>query len=276
MTGMDFFLEPLSHAFMRRALLAGVSVAAAGGLLGMFVVQRGLAFLADGLAHATFGGIAFGLWLGATPDQSPWVALPLTVLVSVGIGAVRRRSGLGPDVATGVFFAVSLALGVIFLGLRPPSAPVADLESLLFGSLLASSPSTLWIMVTVALLTAAGLVWSWSRLAYATFDAELAELSGVKVAALESLLMALTAVVVVAGVRSVGVLLVSAFVVLPAATAHLLATRLPHIAALSLGLAVSAAFLGLIVSYHANLASGATIVILLGAAFFLALVFRRR
>ena len=107
-----------------------------------------------------------------------------------------------------------------------------------------------------------------SRLAYATFDPELAALSGVRVALLEYVLMALVAVVVVAGLRSVGVVLVSALVVLPAATAHLLGARLVTIASLSVGLAVGATLAGLLLSYHWNLAAGATIVVLLGAAFF--------
>ena len=92
---MDLLLEPLRLGFMQRALLAGTLVGAVGALLGVFVVQRGLAFLSDGLAHAAFGGIALGLLLGAGVDRSLWVALPFTALVSVGISAVRRRSGLG-------------------------------------------------------------------------------------------------------------------------------------------------------------------------------------
>ena len=120
---MDFLTEPLAHGFVRRALLAGVAVAAAAGFLGTFVVQRGLAFLTDGLAHATFGGLALGLLLGASVEPSPWVALPFVVLVALGIGFVRRRSGLGADVATGVFFTLSFALGVVCLGLRSPAPP---------------------------------------------------------------------------------------------------------------------------------------------------------
>jgi ABC-type Mn2+/Zn2+ transport system permease subunit len=122
--------------------------------------------------------------------------------------------------------------------------------------------------------TLAVLVWLSSRLAYATFDPELAALSGVRVAILEYVLMALVAVVVVAGLRSVGVVLVSALVVVPAAAAHLLGRRLIAIAALSISLAVGATITGVLISYHLNLATGATIVVLLAAAFFLTLTFR--
>lgn len=272
---MDFLLDPLSHPFLQRALLAGAAVGTAGGLLGMFVVQRGLSFLTDGLAHATFGGIALGLLLGTSVDHSFSVALPFVVLVALGIGLVRRRSGLGADVATGVFFSMAFALGIVCLGLRPATAPVVDVESLLFGSILAVSPAGLLVILAMALVTVGVLLALWSRLAYATFDPELAAVSGVRVALLEYALMAQVAVVVVAGLRSVGVVLVSAFVILPAATAHLLARRLVPIALLSVGLAVLATVIGLLLSYHLNLASGATIVVLLGAAFFAALTLRR-
>ena len=268
---MDFLMDPLSHAFLRRALLAGVAVGTAGGLLGLFVVERGLSFLTDGLAHATFGGLALGLLLGATVDQSFAVALPFVLLVALGIGLVRRRSGLGADVSTGVFFSMAFALGIVCLGLRPPSAPVVDVESLLFGSILAVSPAGLLAILAIAVVTVGVLLALWSRLAYATFDPELAAISGVRVALVEYSLMALVAVVVVAGLRSVGVVLVSAFVILPAATAHLVARRLVSIALVSVGLAVGATVVGLLVSYHLNLASGATIVVLLGTTFFAAL-----
>ena len=88
---MDFFAEPLAQAFMRRALLAGATVGGACALVGVFIVQRGLSFLSDGLANATFGGIALGLLLGVAPDYAIWVALPFTVAVALGIGLVRRR-----------------------------------------------------------------------------------------------------------------------------------------------------------------------------------------
>lgn len=272
---MDFLMDPLAHAFLRRALWAGVAVGAAGGLLGLFVVQRGLSFLTDGLAHATFGGLALGLLLGASVDQSFVVALPFVVLVALGTALVRRRSGLGADVSTGVFFSMAFALGVVCLGLRPPSAPAVDVESLLFGSILAVSPRGLLAILGVAVVTIAVLLALWSRLAYATFDPELAAISGVRVALVEYSLMALVAVVVVAGLRSVGVVLVSAFVILPAATAHLVARRLVPMALLSVGLAVAATVVGLLLSYHLNLASGATIVVLLGSTFFAALALGR-
>jgi zinc transport system permease protein len=273
---VDALVSPLGQAFVRRALAAGLALGTAGALLGVFIVQRGLGLVSDGLAHATFGGLALGLLLGATTDRAVWVALPFTVAIALGIQHVRRRTTLGGDVATGVFFAVSFAAGVLFLGLRPARSAPVNVEALLFGSLLAVSPEALAVIAIVSLLVVAVLARVGSRLAYATFDAELARLSGVNVAALESLLLALTAVVVVVGVKTVGVVLVSAFVVIPAATANLLGRSPAGITLLAVLLGVSGTAFGLFASYHLNVATGATIILTLGACFFLALVLRRR
>ena len=273
---VDFLAAPLGQAFVQRALGAGLALGIAGALLGVFVVQRGLGLVADGLAHATFGGLAIGLWLGATPDRAIAIALPFTVAVALGIQGLRRRTTLGGDVATGVFFAVSFAAGVLFLGLRAPGAPPVNVEALLFGSLLAVTPESLLVTGVVSALVVALLARVGPQLAYATFDPELARLSGVRVAALESLLLAVTALVVVVGVRTVGVVLVSAFVVIPAATAQLVGRTLGAILALSLASSLLATAAGLFLSYHLNVAPGATIILVLGATFFLALVRRRR
>jgi len=269
-------LSPLAQGFVLRALGAGIVLGSAGALLGVFIVQRGLGLLSDGLAHATFGGLALGLLLGAGVDRAAFVALPFTVAIALAIQYVRRRSGLGADVATGVFFAVSFAAGILFLGLRSARSAPVNVESLLFGSLLAVSPEALWLILGVALLVALVLIWIGPRLAYATFDPELATLSGVPVAALEYALLALTALVVVVGVKTVGVVLVSAFVVIPAATANLLGRSLAGIAALSVLVSAAGTAFGLFAAYHLNVATGATIILTLGAAFFLALVVRRR
>jgi zinc transport system permease protein len=272
----DALLAPLSQGFVLRALAAGSVLGAVGALLGVFVVQRGLGLLSDGLAHATFGGIAFGLLLGATGDGAMWVAVPFTVTVALGIQYVRRHTSLGGDVATGVFFAVSFAAGILFLGLRPATSAPVNVEGLLFGSLLAVSPEALGAILGAAVVVVAVLVLIGSRLAYATFDPELAALSGVPVAILEYVLLALTALVVVVGVKTVGVVLVSAFIVIPAATANLLGRTPAGITALAVTIGVGGTAFGLFASYHLNVATGATIILTLGALFFLALVVRRR
>ena len=272
---MQFLIEPLSQTFMVHALVAGTIVGGLCALVGVFVVQRGLAFIGDGLAHAAFGGIALGLLLDVAIESTTLVALPFTVFIALGIAYVLRRGNVRGDVAVGVFFSVSLALGVLFLGLRPPDAPPVNIESVLFGSILAVSADDLWVIAGVAIATVALLVLSWSRLAYMTFDAELAALSGVPVAVLEYMLLALVAVVIVVSVETVGIALVSSFIVIPAATASMFGRTLSSVAITSVLIGIGGAAVGLIASYHLNVASGATIILTLGSIFAGGLLFRR-
>lgn len=268
---MNWLLEPMAQGFMQRAFIAGMLVGGLCACIGVFVVKRGLSFIGDGLAHATFGGIALGLWLELSVQEAVWVALPFTVVVSLGIAYVLRSGKLGGDVATGVFFAVSFALGVLFLGLRPPDAPMINVESVLFGSILAIGHADLYMVAGVTVVATLLLGATWSRLAYATFDPALARLSGVPVAALDYMLLALTAVVIVVSVKTVGIVLVSSFIVIPAATAGLLARSIGRMSLLAVAIGVLGASSGLIASYHLNVASGATIILLLGLLFGLAM-----
>lgn len=264
---MSFFTEPFAYEFMQRALLAGIAVAAVCALIGVFVIQRGLAFLGDGLAHAAFGGIAIGLYLGASVEHAVWIAIPFTAVIALGIGYVLRRSQLRGDVATGVFFAFAFALGVLFLGLRSSSDRPVQVEQLLFGNMLAVTPTVLYVVLAIAVLASTITLISWSRIAYAIFDPELARISGVPVAALEYLLLVETAVVVVVAVKTVGVVLVSSFVVIPAAAARLLGDTLRTTTIWALVFGVIGAVVGLVASYHLDTPAAATIILIHSATF---------
>jgi len=264
---MGILTEPLGYEFMQRALLAGIAVAAVCAVIGVFIVQRGLAFLGDGLAHAAFGGIAIGLFMGASVEHAVWIAIPFTAIVALGIGVVLRRSALRGDVATGVFFSFSFALGVLFLGLRTAADRPVQVEHLLFGNMLSVTPTVLYVVVAVAVGACILTLLLWSRLAYAIFDPELAAISGVPVAMLEYLLLAETAVVVVVAVKTVGVVLVSSFVVIPAATARLVGTTLRTATILAIVVSTVGAGVGLIASYHLNTPAAATIILIHSALF---------
>jgi zinc transport system permease protein len=264
---VSWFAEPLGYEFMQRALLAGIAVAAVCAVIGVFIVQRGLAFLGDGLAHAAFGGIAIGLFMGASVEHAVWIAIPFTAAVALGIGVVLRRSHLRGDVATGVFFSFSFALGVLFLGLRSSSAPQVQVEHLLFGNMLSVTPTVLYVLVAVAVVAIALTLALWSRFAYAIFDPELAAISGVPVATLEYLLLVETAVVVVVAVKTVGVVLVSSFVVIPAATARLIGSTIGAATLIALVISTLGAAVGLIASYHLNTPAAATIILIHSAVF---------
>jgi zinc transport system permease protein len=276
MNALAWLAEPFAHPFLVRAMAAGALVAALCATLGVFVVQRGLSYIGDGLAHATFGGIALGLLIGVSTENMIWAALPFTVLIAFGITKVLRRGTLGGDVATGVLSSASFALGVILMGLRPADAPPVNVETVLFGSLLAVSPQDLWVVGAVAVVAGGLVVANWGRLAYLTFDPELAALSGVNVRVFDYLLLSLTAAVIVVAVKTVGVALVSSFMIIPAATARMIGSSFGRVALIALALGVVGSQIGLFLSYHLNVASGATIILTLGALFGAAWPLRRR
>lgn len=247
-------IEILHLPFMQRGLLAGLMVGFLASYYGVFVVQRGLGFMGNGLAHAAFGGVALGLLLGQEPLQ---VAVPFTVVVALVITWVKQRTVLAADTVIGVFFAVSMAAGIIFLSLKKDYS--ADAFSYLFGSILAVTRVDLWVTggVTVLALLVQPL---WGRWTYATFDRDLALSERVPVVFDEYLLSALLAVTVVVAVKVVGIVLVSAFLVIPAAAARLLARRFATMTLLSIIFGLASVLAGLWFSYWLDIPSGATIV----------------
>lgn len=275
-------LEAFSLPFMQRALLGGLAIAVLAGLLGTFVVQRGLAFLGDGLAHAAFGGMALGAFAAAFFGTSGWleqpllIAVPFTLLASMGIAFVRDRTVLSSDVAIGVFFAVSVALGVLFISVIPPERNVIDVWHLLFGSILAVGPADLGIILTVSALVFTLLLFVWPRLAYATFDEELARTDGVNTRRLEYLLFALAALVVVVSAQMIGIVLMAAYLVIPGASARLISRSLVAMSMWSVLFGVASTVAGLVISYLVDVPTGSTIILTQAALFLVAAAFRKR
>ncbi len=261
--------EALSYPFMQRALVAGVLVGFLASYYGVFVVQRGLSFLGSGLAHATFGGVALGLLLQVEPL---WIAIPFTVVVALGIIWARERTRLGADTTIGIFFAVSMALGIVFLSLRKNYS--ADAFTYLFGSILAVSPADLWATGGVVLLTLALLPF-WNRWAYATFDRELAAADRHRTVRDDYVLSIAMAVTIVVSVKLVGVVLIAAFLVIPAASARLVARRFITMTLGSVGIGMASALTGLLISYQLDIPSGPSIILLQAAVFFGAALARR-
>lgn len=255
--------------FMQRALAGGVIAALLAGYYGAFVVQRGLSFLGNGLAHAAFGGVALGLLLRIEPL---WIAAPFTAGVAAAIIWVQDRAKLRGDTAIGVLFAVSMALGVIFLSFRREFT--ADAFSYLFGSILAITPADLYAAVGVAILT--GALWPfWGRWAYATFDRELARADRVAATRDDYVLSIALAVTIVVAIKLVGILLIAAFLVIPAAAARLFARTFFMMSLYSIAIGVASAVAGLWISYSADLPTGPAIVLVQAAIFFASLLKRR-
>ena len=261
-------IEILSLPFMQRALLGGAMVGFLASYYGVFVVQRGLSFLGSGLAHAAFGGVALGLLLQTEPL---WVALPFTILVAIGIAWVRYRTQLSSDTAVGIFFSVSMALGIVFLFLRREYS--ADAFTFLFGSILAVTKTDILITLTMVVITL--LTYPlWKRWAYASFDRELAQTDRLPVIKDDYLLSILIAITVVVAIKVVGIVLIAAFLVIPAATARVLSRTFRMMTVISVIIGVLGALAGLIVSYYIDIPSGATIILIQALLFFISMLIR--
>lgn len=267
-------IEALSHGFMQRALLASVGLAVLAGAMSPLVVQRRMAFLGSGLAHAAFAGAALGLWL---PVDAFWIAAPYTVLVALSIQWLRERTPLEADTVIGVVFAVSMALGIILVAVRR-DAMMTDAWSLLFGSILAVRNADLAVL---AVLLVAGVLLRglWGRWAYATFDEDLARVDRPATRRDNYLLVAVLAVVIVASIKIVGIILASAFLVLPGAAARLNARTFFGMTLGSIAIAAVSAVAGLFLAYSLDTPSGPTLVLVqalaLVAAFLLSRLRRR-
>jgi zinc transport system permease protein len=262
--------EILSLPFMQRALVAGILVGFLASYYGVFIVQRGLGFLGSGLAHAAFGGVALGILLETEPI---WVAVPFTVLVAVGITWVKDKTKLGGDTTIGIFFSVSMALGIIFIFLKRQYS--SDAFNYLFGSIL--SVALLDIIVPIILIIITLLLFPfWKRWAYSSFDRELAQADRIPVQFDDYLLSILIAVTIVVSIKVVGIVLIAAFLVIPPAASRLLNNSFSKMTVVSIIIGVSTALIGLWISYYMNVPSGATIILLQATVFFAVMILKKK
>lgn len=255
---------------MQRALIAGILVGFLASYYGVFIVQRGMGFLGSGLAHAAFGGVALGILLETEPI---WVAVPFTVLVAVGITWVKDKTKLGGDTTIGIFFSVSMALGIIFIFLKRQYS--SDAFNYLFGSIL--SVTLLDIVVPIILIIITLLLFPfWKRWAYSSFDRELAQADRIPVQFDDYLLSILIAVTIVVSIKVVGIVLIAAFLVIPPAASRLLNNSFSKMTVVSIIIGVSTALIGLWISYYMNVPSGATIILLQAAVFFAVMILKKK
>ncbi|MGD8683731.1 MAG: metal ABC transporter permease [Chloroflexota bacterium] len=262
---MEYLLDPfLDNAFMTRALLAGVLVSIACGVVGTFVVLRGLAFIGDALAHGVLPGIAAAILLGLPGMVG--AALGAVVMIG-GVSLVTRRSRLSSDTAIGLLFVAMLALGVVMISAS--DAFQGDLVAILFGQILGTS----WDQVAV-MTVATGLVIVVSALAarpflLLSFDPEQADVAGFPSRRYHVLMLLLVALTVVVAFQTVGTLLVFGMLLAPAATGALLANRIGSMMVIAGAIGSASTYVGLLISYWFDVAAGATIVLVAVIVFFL-------
>ncbi len=263
-------LEIFSMPFMQRAAAAGLLVGFLGSYYGVFIVQKRMSFLGSGLAHAAFGGVALGLLLKTEPM---WTAVPFTVLASVLITYLKENTKLAADTLIGIIFSVSMALGIIFISLKREFS--VDAFTYLFGSILAVSVVDLAAASILALLTVFTFFKYWSRWAYAAFDEELAKTARINVINDNYLLGILVSLTIVVSIKIVGIVLIAAFLVIPAASARLISGTFHKMTIISVVLGITSSIAGLTASYIADVPSGAAIILLQAVIFLIFLVIRK-
>lgn len=266
MDPIAFITDPMAYGFMQRGLVAALMVGVLCAVMGTFVVLKGLAFIGDAVSHATFPGLVIAYLVGAPLYVGGAIA---AVVVSLAIGYVSRRGRLRFDTAVGVLFAGSFAFGILLFSTIKNY--VADLLGYLLGNVLGIGFGDL---VQVAILGALVLVIVLAlrkELLFSTFDPLGAAASGLPVAGLEYLLLALLGVTIVVSIQAVGIIMVVAMLVTPAATAQLIVVRFGQMMVLGAVLAAASAVIGLYASFYLNLASGASIVLVETLFFLVAL-----
>lgn len=269
-TAVVEFMRALGeHAFLQYALAAGLLASVACGVVGSYVAARRMTYIAGGIAHSVLGGLGAARYLQVTQDW-PWLhplygAIVAALLSAVVIGMVSIRWRESEDTAISAIWAVGMAIGVIFIAQTPGYAE--DLMSYLFGNILMVTPTSLWLIAGLDLLVVGLGLLFYKQLVAISFDEQFARLRGVNAEAFYLLLLCMTALTVVLLVTVVGLVMVIALLTLPIAIASRFSRSLWQVMGISALIIAAITFIGLGVSYDADLPAGATIILLTGAVY---------
>ena len=257
--------------FLLYALLAGLGVALVAGPLGCFVVWRRMAYFGDTLAHSALLGVSLGVLLDINLNITI-IAIPLTM--AIGLVFVEQRGFLALDTLLGILSHSALAAGLVVISLLPDVR--VDLMSLLFGDLLAVTKNDLWMIYTVAAAVMALLGLLWKQLINITVDPELAAVEGTNVTLVRTALMLITALVIALAMKVVGVLLITALLIIPAATARRVSHTPEQMAIAASLIAMLTVVMGLAMSWNLDTPAGPSVVISASLLFCLSLAYRRQ
>ena len=265
---VEWLLEPLQYSFFVRGLLAGVVVSIACGVLSAFVVWRGMAFIGDALAHAILPGIVISFFLGI----NILIGAIIAALISVaGIGTLGSKKGFKEDTAIGVIFSGAFALGVLLMS---KLGSFKDFSHILFGNILGVSVSDLLIIVAIGVPVVIVIIIFFKELLVTSFDSTHSTAIGLSPKLIHFGLLILIAVTTVIASQTVGVVLVLALLVTPAATASLLLKDLSKIILFSVIISILSVVIGFYTSFYFDFASGASIVLVLTGFFIVSFIFK--
>ncbi len=261
-------LEIMAYGFMQRALLASVLIGVLCSVIGVFVVLKGLSFIGAGTAHAAFAGVALAFLL----DMNPMGMAVLFGLMTVWItGLLVEKGRMKLDVSIGIFYTSTMALAILFIGFM--KGYNAELYGYLFGSILSVTPSDLSVIAGLGLTVLAAIFLFYKELLFIAFDQEMAEASGIPARNLFFLLLSLIALTIVVSLKAVGAVLVYAMILIPAATAYQLTRSMKGMMIASILFGVFSSVVGMFISFVMDIPSGAAIVLLATALFFLSVLF---
>ncbi len=263
-------LEFLNYGFIQNALIAAILVSLACGIVGTYVVVKKIVSISGAISHAAFGGIGIGFFMGINPIVA---AIPFTLFSAVCIGLINQKMKISEDTAIGILWSVGMAIGVIFINLTPGYAP--DLFSYLFGNILTVPLSDLYLMLFLDVVIILSVFLLYREFLAVSFDQEFSRVVGVPSRLIYILLLCLVALSVVILIKAVGVILIIALLSIPAAISRLITDKMENIMLFSVILGMMLTILGVWLSYIFNLASGATIVMVLAVAFFISLGVKR-
>ena len=248
--------EPLQFGFLRHALVVCTIAGALCGLLGVFVTLRGMSYIGHGLSHAIFGGAAICAAVGLNffVGAGVW-----GVASGLAVGRVTRKRAIAADAAIGVITTASFAFGIALLGLY--TKVKQSIEATVFGSVLGVSLTDMWTIVAIAVATTVVIIAFYRPLLFTTFDPEVADVSGVNTSRIDALLMLLLTLAILASMKVLGVTLIAAALVIPPTVARLLTNSFKKMLIISTSIGASSGFVGMYLSYHLDISSGATIVL---------------
>ena len=269
---LNWFYEPLQFAFMQRSLAVAIMVGVICSVVGSYLMVQRLALLGDAISHSVLPGLALAFWLGVNIFVGAFIA---GVISTVLIAWIHRRSPIKEDAAMGIVFSAFFALGITLITVIPKNNKI-DLNHFLFGNILGVTPGDVrdTAIIAALVLLAVGLLYK--ELLFYSFDPLGAQASGLPTGWLNTGLMVLIALTVVASMKVVGVILVLALLITPGATAYLLVPRLHQVMFLGAGIGVISSLSGMYLSYYFNLPSGPAIVLVVSGFFALAFLFSPR
>jgi zinc transport system permease protein len=260
-------MELFQFEFFRNALFAGVLVSIACAIIGTYVVINRIVFISGGIAHAAYGGIGLGVFLGINPVLG---AVVFSIAAALGMGSVSYKTKQRIDTLIGVMWAVGMAIGIIFADLS--KGYTAGLMSYLFGSILTLSGTDLFLMGGLDILVVFMTILFYKQWLSISFDPEFSEIMGLPVKRYYLLLLCLTALTVVVVMRMVGIIMVIALLTIPPAIANRYFTSLKKIMAFAILLGALFTLVGMFISFYLNLTSGAMIILVAGVSYFISLM----